>query len=332
MDAYIISNREADIAYLECVEVSDTFNDYIDTSFYEEASPEKKAGIFQTLIEKLKALGEKITKFFTDFFTSIKGKAFKEKAVDAVKADKALANKKIEVLDQKRIIKFTKTYQDKINNAKTEEEVDAIVADYEKKRNKAGIFAVAATVAAAVGAYVVHANNHVKMCDEVNRRGQQYMAKYQEACQAQLKEGNRVLQGAKEYANETGTKFNPEGLLDASAGYQAAKKRTAAAKEQLDAYKGSKGYNKYVKNGPSKMDRLVARKTRAMHKVTADGMNAIKGALTGGISKIREAVGGARANAENKSTSRKASEFDSMVGAIGESVEDDDYFFGEFQM
>jgi hypothetical protein len=333
LEAYMYSNKEADAAYLECVRASESANDYLDGYFLEAGDSEKK-GIIATLIEKLKNLANAIGKFFTDLFSSAKAKLFKNRAEEAVKEDKELANKKIEVLDTNRIFKFTKSYVDKINKAKSVEEVDAIVNDFEKKRNTVGIFTVAVSVAGAVSGFMAKSVVHQKKAAELNRYGQELLAKKQEAARAQLKEGQKVLQGAKDLAKETGEKFNSEGLLDASAGYQAAKHRTEELQAQYDAYKSSKGYNKYVDKDMTKLERLAAKQATAITGVVSHGMNMIKGGVVGGIGKIREAIGSragaAKAKADEWSDNRQSKKFNKMVGM--ESADDDDYFFGELQM
>jgi hypothetical protein len=334
LEAYNISNREADVAYLECVQATQSYNDYMDAFYFEEAGEGNDQNIVQKLIEKIKKLAESIAKFFSDFFASAKAKLFKQKADEALE-DKELAAKKVEVLDAGRIVKFTKTYQKRISEAKSVEEIDKIVAEYEKKRNVAGVFAVTATIAAAIGVYVHHAQNHIKKAKEVNDYGQALLAKEQKAMNEQIKLGKNISERARAEAQATGKAVSTHDRLknDSIFGdaYQDAKKTASDLKAEREAYKNSKGYKKYVANEPSKLERLAARKANALAKITSDGMNAVKGAFTSGISKIREGIGNAKQASEAKS-------FNKLVGAHTESAEDGDfgdegsYFFGEIQM
>ena len=145
MNNLLISSREADIAYLESMNAIELFSDssYVDF-FYEDGD----SSIGSTIVNKIRNLVEKIQKFFTDLFSKITSSSLKSKADAAMKNDKALAAKKVEVLDTKKIGIFSKKYKEKIKNAKSMEELNKIMADYNKKK-KIG-FGVGAAVTVGV--------------------------------------------------------------------------------------------------------------------------------------------------------------------------------------
>lgn len=148
MEDYVRSSREADLAFLEATNTIAIAMDTESIDLFTEGADDKKSGFVDTIISKIRDLAEKIKKFFEDLFTSAKTKLLKTKADTALK-DKALANKKVEVLDTKKIGAFSKKYKEKIKNAKSIEEIDQIVAEYNKKKKIA--FGVGATVGVGLG-------------------------------------------------------------------------------------------------------------------------------------------------------------------------------------
>ena len=148
MEDYVRSSREADLAFLEATNTIAIAMDTESIDLFTEGADDKKSGFVDTIISKIRDLAEKIKKFFDDLFTSAKTKLLKSKADTALK-DKALANKKVEVLDTKKIGAFSKKYKEKIKNAKSIEEIDQIVAEYNKKKKIA--FGVGATVGVGLG-------------------------------------------------------------------------------------------------------------------------------------------------------------------------------------
>lgn len=148
MEDYVRSSREADLAFLEATNTIAIAMDTESIDLFTEGADDKKSGFVDTIISKIRDLAEKIKKFFDDLFTSAKTKLLKSKA-DAALKDKALANKKVEVLDTKKIGAFSKKYKEKIKNAKSIEEIDQIVAEYNKKKKIA--FGVGATVGVGLG-------------------------------------------------------------------------------------------------------------------------------------------------------------------------------------
>lgn len=148
MEDYVRSSREADLAFLEAANTIAIAMDTESIDLFTEGADDKKSGFVDTIISKIRDLAEKIKKFFDDLFTSAKTKLLKSKA-DAALKDKALANKKVEVLDTKKIGAFSKKYKEKIKNAKSIEEIDQIVAEYNKKKKIA--FGVGATVGVGLG-------------------------------------------------------------------------------------------------------------------------------------------------------------------------------------
>ena len=117
MNNLLISSREADIAYLEASNEIEMFGDisYIDDVFTEAGNDHKSIGT--VIVEKIQALAEKIKKFFIDPFDRMGLNSLKSKA-EAIRKDKALAAKKVQVLNQKKIAGFSKKYKEKIKNAK----------------------------------------------------------------------------------------------------------------------------------------------------------------------------------------------------------------------
>ena len=147
MDIVMISSREADIAYLESMNEIELFGDsnYIDF-FCEDGD----TNIGSAIVDKIRSLVEKIKKFFTDLFDKIASGSLKSKADAAMKKDKALAAKKVEVLDSKKIGNFSKKYTEKIKNAKSMEELDKIMAEYNTKKKIGFGVGAAVTVGLAV--------------------------------------------------------------------------------------------------------------------------------------------------------------------------------------
>lgn len=146
MNNLLISSREADIAYLESMNEIELFGD---SSYIDFFCEDGDTSIGSTIVNKIRSLVEKIQRFFTDLFSKITSSSLKSKADEAMKNDKTLAAKKVEVLDTKKIGTFSKKYKEKIKNAKSMDELDKIMAEYNTKK-KIG-FGVGAAVTVGLG-------------------------------------------------------------------------------------------------------------------------------------------------------------------------------------
>lgn len=258
LDAYMLSNKEADIAYTECMNAINLFDDYAETSYFEDGTSSGK-NFFQTLIDKIKALAEAVVKFFTDLGASAKAKIFGDKLSKAAK-DKNLANKKVEVMDDHKIMNFFSSYQKKVYDAKSEEEIDKIVSDYEKKRNTAGIFAVVLTVAAIAGKKIYDKGYPERLAKQTNTANEQ-LAKL---CDT-VAEYNMTLDAA------------PDAVIKDLQHTQKKVEKLNNKKAKLDA----------------KQARIAKRKASVISKMGSEGITTLKSAVTNRFSKIGAAISGA---------------------------------------
>ena len=152
LDQFTISSKNADVAFLEAENMIDLAISSSDIYAFTEAADESgKEGIGSKIVKKIKDLADKIIKFFQDFVDSAKAKLLGKKIKEN---PKALENKKAEVLDLKKIMLFRKSYKKKIESAKTVEEVDAIVSEYEKKNKVAAVATVSTALAGVAGLIV----------------------------------------------------------------------------------------------------------------------------------------------------------------------------------
>lgn len=310
MDAYMLSNKEADIAYTECMNAINLFDDYAETSYFEDGTSSGK-NFFQTLIDKIKALAEAVVKFFTDLGTSAKAKIFGDKLSKAAK-DKELANKKVEVLDDHKIMNFFSSYQKKVYDAKSEEEIDKIVSDYEKKRNTAGIFAVVVTIAAIAGKpFFDNAN--------ANRMEKQTSS----ALERIRKINDEIIN--RRYAGEE----VPEKLVkEKDALWKKVAKNTAKSTLRKNLNGGKDAVD-------IKKESLLKKKASTITKMGSEALVTIKGAVSNRFSKIGAAISGAATSAKekvkSKHTGAKAAVTAAEEGTVTESAEED-IFSGEIYM
>lgn len=265
-DNFTISSREADIAYMEA---SDLFALSIDegfiTSFTEAAEGEKTSKSGSKIVETVKNLAEKILKFFQDFFDSAKAKLLGNK----IKEDpKALENKKAEVLDLKKIMLFRKSYKKKIESAKTVEEVDAIVSEYEKK-NKVAAIATVSTALATVAGLIVS---------------------------GRLKEsGDKMVKDLQESSNKANADYINAAFRGGS------DVDITAGKSALDAAEADMAKKTKV----DKKGNLVAKKGYALQKLISDDMKSVKDYFTSAVSAVSNGFKGAVQNVKDKKTMKE---------------------------
>ena len=160
------AEKEIDLLYLEGVDELKREEDLSLISFMESGDiPKKKSseGIFAKIKKMIENTIEKIKAFFTKKQTEENTKKLQE----AIKKDPSLKNKKVQVKDYEKIIKLNKATLKKLENAKTQEEADKIVADYMKKKN--AIIAAGAVVSVSVAGvlgFMLHGKNKlVKQLD-----------------------------------------------------------------------------------------------------------------------------------------------------------------------
>ena len=271
-DNFTISSREADIAYMEA---SDLFALSIDegfiTAFTEASEGVNKSKSGSKIVETVKNLAEKILKFFQDFLDSAKAKLLGKK----IKEDpKALENKKAEVLDLKKIMVFRKSYKKKIESAKTVEEVDAIVSEYEKK-NKVAAVATVSTALAAVAGLVVSGR--------LKEAGDKMVKDLQDECQSKFIKYNH---DSFELVNNKGTSENAVNYVGSKNNLEAAENE----REKKTKYKDGK---------------LVAKKGYALQKLISDDMKSVKDYFTSAVSAVSNGFKEAVQNVTDKKTMKE---------------------------
>lgn len=220
MDDVMRSYREADLAFLEAANTIAFSMDTSDMDLFMESSDNKdKSGFVDTIVDKVRTLVEKIKKFFEDLFSSAKIKFLKDRASSAFKNDKALEAKKVEVLDTGKIMGFSKKYKEKIKNAKSEEEIDQIVAEYNKKKKVGFVAGAATTIGLGVLAKKVlvpgYKNANDKYMDALQKESEEAGKAYRDAVDKFLNEphgdnnNNDTLNAAKAKRNQAKSKANP---------------------------------------------------------------------------------------------------------------------------
>lgn len=257
MDNVMRSYREADLAFLEAANTIAFSMDTSDMDLFMESSDNKdKSGFIDTIIDKVTTLVEKIKKFFEDLFSSAKIKSLKDKASSAFKNDKALEAKKVEVLDTGKIMGFSKKYKEKIKNAKSEEEIDQIVAEYNKKKKVGFVAGAATTIGLGVLAKKVlvpaYKNANDKHIDALQKESEEATKAYRDAV-------NKFLNDPHDDNNNNDT------LKDA-------KKKRDRAKSKAE----NPGFLK--------------KKVSALNLIITDQMNGIKNAMSSKIQAISSAI------------------------------------------
>ena len=297
MDSFTIASREADLAFLECVNTIDIATANADITFFAEAadsSSDKKEGIGSKIVKKVKELANKIIKFFQDFYNSAKAKLLGER----IKKDpKALENKKAEVLDTKKVILFRGKFKKKIEAAKTVEEVDQIVAEYEKKNKAIG----AGTAALMVSVPLAVLGTQIAT--------------------GKLKEtGDKLINQLQEESNKANANY-------CNAAYNGSEVDINAGKSVLD--KANDELSK--KSKTNKDGQLVAKKGYALQKLIADDMKSVKDWFTSSVSAV---TSGLSKTVQKVKDAKKTKEIDEKMddmkknGMFGESAEELS-FFGE---
>ena len=130
MNSFDICLKEADIAYMEACNAASIFSDACEIEMYtEEAQSES---ILQKCKKKIKTLLDKVVKAIQTFCTSNKLKNDIQKMEDMSQDE--LNKMKCEILDENKKKSFIKKYSDRIKNAKSADEVNAIMDEYRKKK------------------------------------------------------------------------------------------------------------------------------------------------------------------------------------------------------
>lgn len=189
------AQKEIDLLYLEAVDELKREEDLSLISFMESGDIRKKKsseGIFAKIKKMIENTIEKIKAFFTKKQTEENTKKLQE----AIKKDPSLKNKKVQVKDYEKIIKLNKATLKKLENVKTQEEADKIVADYMKKKN--AIIAAGAVVTVSVAGvlgFMLHGKNKlVKQLDSdlerannLNKEHLEIIEKHRRLIEAQSK-------------------------------------------------------------------------------------------------------------------------------------------------
>ena len=287
LDQFTISSKNADIAFLEAENMIDLAISSSDIYAFTEAVDESgKEGIGSKIVKKIKDLADKIIKFFQDFYNSAKAKILGNK----IKEDpKALENKKAEILDTKKLLAFRKKYKARIEKAKSIEEVDAIVAEYDKKNKQIIAGSVAGFVAAVPLAVL----------------GKQIAS-------GKLKEaGDKLINDLRNEADS------------ASANYDAAV-NSSADDDVMDSMitKSVKAEKNIArKTRKNENGQLVAKKGYALQKLISDDMKSVKDWFTSSIKAVSDGFKNSVNNAKARQTAKKAGKgVHSEVESIGDVV------------
>jgi hypothetical protein len=140
MTNFDIAERELNIAQMELKQqfvlmeaASDI--DSLSGNYYTEEGGGKKTNFFTKIISKIKEIFEKFKKSITEFFSSKETKDAVSGTQKAMQANPELKKKKISFPPIDKLSKANEEAAKKIQNAKTPEEAQQIVADYNKKTN-----------------------------------------------------------------------------------------------------------------------------------------------------------------------------------------------------
>ena len=289
MNNLLISSREADIAYLESMNAIELFSDssYVDF-FYEDGD----SSIGSTIVNKIRNLVEKIQKFFTDLFSKITSSSLKSKADAAMKNDKALAAKKVEVLDTKKIGIFSKKYKEKIKNAKSMEELNKIMSDYNKKK-KIG-FGVGATVTVGLGVLCgkvlvpKYKEEQQKIIGNLNKEVEDAYEKYD----ASIKE----CQDATNKADELEGKYAKYHKLTSKQTSELRSAKTDAEIAKKIMEKTGQAYNDSINardhHGNLSKKELTQERLRCIGMVISDEANAVKQSSLSKVNAIKSCLSG----------------------------------------
>ena len=168
MNSFDICLKEADIAYMEACNAISIFSDSCEIEMYtEEAQSES---IFQKCKKKIKTLLDKVVKAIQTFCTSNKLKNDIQKMEDIPQNE--LNKMKCEILDENKKKTFIKKYADRIKNAKSEDEVNAIMDEYRKKK-KITKFTVVVSGVALLG--ILRQINVHKKTNDANKAFDEYV-------------------------------------------------------------------------------------------------------------------------------------------------------------
>lgn len=274
LDQFTISSKNADIAFLESENMIDLAISSSDIYAFTEAVDESgKEGIGSKIVKKIKDLADKIIKFFQDFYNSAKAKILGNK----IKEDpKALENKKAEILDTKKLLAFRKKYKARIEKAKSIEEVDAIVAEYDKKNKQIIAGSVAGFVAAVPLAVL----------------GKQIASgKLKEAGDKMIND----LRGEVDKAiDEWSVEYDRVGSTSDGSG-SGSPKETELWDNLENKGKEFKKKSTYNKNGD-----ITAKKIYALQKLISDDMKSVKDYFTSAVSAVSNGFKGAVQSAKKE--------------------------------
>lgn len=133
--------------------------------FMYEAAPKVKESFFKRAIAKIKAMLQKIS----DFITSESTKKRAEKLKSTIDKNPELAKQRVQIEDYESSYKLGESTLQKIEKAKTKEEVDTMTTEYQKRRKKRKkiTITVAALVAIITGrSLYVKARNRMNVLDK----------------------------------------------------------------------------------------------------------------------------------------------------------------------
>lgn len=158
LDIYM---KESYISYMEACAEIDMIYDTSCIQMYTEEGSEKS--LFQRLKGKVKSLVDKISTKIKDFLGT---NDLKKKVSEAEAMDQSILNDaKFEIIDSTKKNMFTKKYIDKIKNAKSVDEINKIMDDYNKKKKVTKFTVVVSGVALIVIAKKLISSGSARKCE-----------------------------------------------------------------------------------------------------------------------------------------------------------------------
>lgn len=179
MESLDILEKQYEISYMEFVNDMQLIhdNEEIACTYYAEDGSNDQS-FFGKIKEKFKKLFEALQKFFRNLFTDKRAEE-QVKKLEAMKREE-LEKAKIKVLDVHKMMAHSKKYRQKIMNAKSEEELEKIMKEYQAGRKKL-LAGAAITTVGGLAVLSFWKNKQFKKYDaEAQRAYDEYMVAIQD--------------------------------------------------------------------------------------------------------------------------------------------------------
>lgn len=256
MNSLDIYMKDAYISYMEaCADIDMIYDMSCIQMYTEEGSDES---IFQRLKGKVKSLVDKISTKIKNFLgtNDLKKKVSEAEAMD----QRILNDAKIEIIDSTKKNVFTKKYIDKIKNAKSVDEINKIMDDYNKKKKVTKFTVVISGAALLVIAKKLISSGSARKCEaDLNNAYNEY-----EKTLNDLESHIKDMQSGK----ETHTKYGPISDQWVDLTTKETHARVASKKFEKAYIKRNKNKNMQVYD-TSKID-LLNKKASELSKLTSD--------------------------------------------------------------